>query len=119
MTLTSMVIGVGIAALIVTLAIYFLKGEIKNWLISFLQNFAGVLFIFSGLVKAVDPLGTAYKMQDYFAEFEATFSGTAFNFLAPMFPWFSQQADIVSVVMIVFEIALGVMLIIGFLRKLT
>lgn len=119
MTLTSMVIGVGIAALIVTLAIYFLKGDIKNWLISFLQNFAGVLFIFSGLVKAVDPLGTAYKMQDYFAEFEATFSGTAFSFLAPMFPWFSEQAAIVSVVMIVFEIVLGVMLIVGFLRKLT
>ena len=26
----------------------------------------GVLFIFSGLVKAIDPLGLAYKMQEFF-----------------------------------------------------
>lgn len=119
MSLLSMVIGVGIVALIITLAIYFLKGEIKNWLLSFLQNFTGVLFIFSGIVKAVDPLGTAYKMQDYFAEFHSTFSETSFKFIAPMFPWFSDHAIAVSVIMIVFEIALGVMLIIGALRKTT
>lgn len=119
MTLLSMVIGVGIVALIVTLAIYFLKGKINNWLVSLLQNFAGVLFVWSGLVKAVDPLGTAYKMEDYFAEFEATFSGTAFNFLAPMFPWFSEHSVAISVIMIVFEIVLGVMLVIGALRKFT
>ncbi len=119
MSLLSMVIGVGIVALIVTLAIYFLKGEIKNWLISYLQNFAGVLFVWSGLVKAVDPLGTAYKMEDYFAEFEATFSGTSFSFLAPMFPWFSEHSIAISVIMIVFEIVLGVMLIIGAMRKFT
>jgi uncharacterized membrane protein YphA (DoxX/SURF4 family) len=114
-----MIIGVGIVAILVTLATYFLKGEIKNWLISLLQNFTGVLFIWSGLVKAVDPLGTAYKMQDYFAEFYSTFSETSFSFIAPMFPWFSEHAIATSVIMIVFEIALGVMLIIGAMRKIT
>lgn len=119
MTLTSMLIGVGIVAFIITLAIYFLKGGIKSWLISYLQNFTGVLFIFSGLVKAVDPLGTAYKMQDYFGEFEATFSGTSLSFIAPLFPWFSEHSVAISVFMIVLEIVLGVMLIIGAMKKLT
>ncbi|RYG41233.1 MAG: DoxX family protein, partial [Chitinophagaceae bacterium] len=29
----------------------------------------GVLFIFSGLVKAIDPRGLAYKMQEFFEAF--------------------------------------------------
>ena len=34
---------------------------------TFLQHFTGVLFIISGLVKAVDPMGTAFKMEQYFS----------------------------------------------------
>jgi len=28
--------------------------------------FVGILFIFSGLIKANDPLGLSYKMQEFF-----------------------------------------------------
>jgi hypothetical protein len=33
----------------------------------------GVVFIFSGTVKAIDPLGTVYKLHDYFQAFNITF----------------------------------------------
>ena len=72
MTLSTLLLYIGIAAIILTLGIGFWKKGHKTWTMTFLQNFCGVLFIFSGWVKAVDPLGTAYKMEQYFAEFEVT-----------------------------------------------
>lgn len=119
MTLGIVLIYIGIAALILTAATFLVFHERKNLLVSLLQNFCGALFIFSGWVKAVDPLGTAYKMEQYFAEFQATFSDTAASFLAPLFPWLSGYVNTFSVVMIILEIVLGLALILGAHRKLT
>lgn len=93
----------------------------KNLFLTFLQHFCGVWFIFSGLVKAVDPIGTAYKMEDYFAQFENTFAGlnNIFAGIAPVFPWLSAYSNGFAIFMIVLEIVLGIMLIIGFSRRLT
>lgn len=119
-TLSGLLIGVAIAAAILTAitALVFKEGH-KSWLMSYLQNYTGALFVFSGMVKAVDPLGTAYKMEQYFGEFAYTFEPTWFGFLAPVFPWFSNYSVVFSVVMIVFEIVLGLMLIMGARSKLT
>ncbi len=117
MTLTKLVLIVGVLALILTLVNIFVLNKNRNTLISYLQNFCGVLFIVSGLVKAVDPLGTAYKMVDYFAEFETVFADTWFSFIAGIFPVLSNASVGFSVFMIVLEIVLGVMLIIGFKNK--
>lgn len=65
----------------------------------------GGLFIFSGLIKAIDPLGTAYKMEDYFHVW-----GTEF-----MVPF----ATTLAVLMIAFEVILGVALLLGYMRNLT
>jgi len=86
---------------------------------TFLQNYCGVLFLVSGFVKAVDPLGTAYKMEQYFDEFYTTAEGTWFSFLAPMFPFFAEFSIWFSVFVIIFEIILGLMLIMGVKSKLT
>jgi len=119
-TLTGLLIGVLIFALIATGLITILtKKKPKSWVMTFLQNYCGGLFIFSGLVKAVDPLGTAYKMEQYFDEFYTTFEGTWFGFLAPLFPMLSKQAIWFSVSMIIFEIVLGLALILGVRSKLT
>ncbi len=117
-TLSKLVIGVAIAAAVLTGAIAVLKKP-KNWIMTYAQNFCGALFLFSGWVKAVDPLGTAYKLEQYFGEFASTFEGTWMSFIAPMFPFLSNYAVGFSVVTIVFEIVLGLMLLLGMRTKLT
>ena len=118
MTFTGVVIYVAIAAAILTLILKFGTDRVKHILLSFLQNFCGILFLFSGWVKAVDPMGTAFKMEQYFTEFQATFDGTALDFLTGIFPVFSEYSIAFSVFMIVYEMVVGVMLIIGSRRKL-
>lgn len=119
MTLGTLVITIAIVAFILTLIFGFGLRRVENWLVSFLQNFAGALFIFSGWVKAVDPLGTAYKMEQYFGEFESTIAGTKLSGLASIFPWMAEYAIAFSVFMIVLEIVVGLMLILGYFRKAT
>src|SRR5687767_15254577 len=77
MTLQNLILYIAIGAVILTVLIGLLKKGHKSWVATFLQNFTGILFIVSGLVKAVDPLGTAYKMEQYFTEFEYTFRETS------------------------------------------
>jgi len=66
-----------------------------------------ITFIFSGFVKLVDPLGSAYKFEEYFG-----FDVLNLEFLIP-------YALPFSIVLILAEIMLGVMLLMGYLPKLT
>lgn len=119
LTLTELLIYTGIVAFLLTAVTGFVFKGHKSWIMTYLQNFCGALFLFSGYVKAIDPLGTAYKMEQYFTEFQSTFEGTWVSFIAPLFPWLSSFSAGFSVFMIVFEIVLGLMLIIGAKPKLT
>ena len=44
-----------------------------NILRTFIRIVIGLVFIFSGIVKAIDPLGSAYKFHDYFQAFSIGF----------------------------------------------
>lgn len=119
MNLTTLLTYIGIGAVIFTLLVVFFWKREKSLVITFLQSFCGLLFLFSGWVKAVDPLGTAYKMEQYFHEFEYTFEPSIFSFLTPLFPFLGKMSIGISVAMIVFEIVLGMMLLIGYKPKFT
>lgn len=119
MTLTTLIIIFALAGAALTALIGFSKAGKINWLVSFLQNFTGTWFIFSGAVKAIDPMGTAFKMEQYFAEFVRAFEGTWFSFLAPLFPKLSAASATFSVAMITLEIIVGLALILGGRNKLT
>ena len=119
MTLGLLLLYIALTALVLTLAAGFGLKRVQNWPLSYLQFFAGTLFVVSGWVKAIDPLGTAYKMGQYFAAFEGTFEATALSGIAPLFPFLSGYVESFAVIMIVFEIVLGIALIVGYLPRVS
>lgn len=66
---------------------------------SIARTLLGLVFIFSGFVKAVDPLGTTYKIEDYLTAFGSFF--TTFIPAAEVFAW----------LLIAFEFLLGISLL--------
>lgn len=73
--------------------------------------FVGGLFIFSGLVKLNDPVGTAIKMEEYFEVFSNDIS-TLFHYLVPFALPF-------GLIIIILEILLGVAVLINFQMSFT
>jgi len=72
------------------------KASVWVWIA---RIFVGLLFIFSGLIKANDPLGFAYKLQEYFEVFHITFlDGLALT---------------IAIVLCALEMILGFALLIG------
>jgi len=118
MDLQTLLLVIGSVAIVLTLIVGLIMKGHKSWLMTFLQNFCGVFYIFSGWVKAVDPMGMGFKIADYFTAFESVFTGTWFDFLAPLFPFLSQYQVGISMFVIIFEIVLGVMLLLGHRPKL-
>jgi|TARA_B110000238_G_scaffold201193_1_gene255935 uncharacterized membrane protein YphA (DoxX/SURF4 family) len=76
-------------------------------LIHIARILVGVLFIFSGFVKLVDPIGSQYKFQEYFSE-----GVLNMEFLIP-------YALPFAILLILAETLLGVMLLIGYKPKIT
>ncbi|WP_026950403.1 BT_3928 family protein [Algoriphagus mannitolivorans] len=83
----------------------------KQGILWLLRILVGGLFIFSGLIKVNDPVGTAIKLEEYFDVFS--------NDIAGFFYYFKPFALYIGVVLVVAEVVLGVMLILGVKLKQT
>src|SRR5687767_4947268 len=73
---------------------------IRKSIDQFSRFFVGGLFIFSGLIKLNDPIGTKIKMEEYFEVFAEDF-GSFFHYLVP-------YALEIGMVIVVLEVVLGV-----------
>ena len=79
------------------------------------QVIVGLLFIVSGLVKANDPIGLGYKMQEFF---ELWSSGFALeSFVAKLLAVLHDASLGLSIAMITLEILAGVALLLGWQKK--
>src|SRR5690606_2645726 len=78
-----------------------------KYLVHLSRIFVGILFIISGFIKLNDPLGFAYKLQEYFGS-------DVLNI-----PFLDPYALMISIVVVVFEVVLGVFLLVGYKPKFT
>lgn len=83
------------------------KSKFKTFVASIARTLLGLVFIFSGFVKAVDPLGTVYKIEDYLKAF-----GGFFTDLLPL-------ATAAAIGMIALEFVLGICMTLNVRTRLT
>jgi len=91
-----------------------------NNLLKIVTDFAryavGILFIFSGIVKANDPLGFSYKLEEYFEEFAKL--GEYVGFLEPFFHLCKDYALPQAIFIVILEVVLGVAILVRFRVKI-
>ncbi|PKA82231.1 putative membrane protein YphA (DoxX/SURF4 family) [Ulvibacter sp. MAR_2010_11] len=76
-------------------------------LVGISRIFVGILFLISGLIKLNDPVGFSFKLKDYFAP-----DVLDMEFLVP-------YALVIAIFVVIYEVLLGVMIIIGYAKKFT
>jgi len=78
-----------------------------KYIVGFLRIFVGIFFIISGFIKLNDPVGFSFKLKDYFAP-----DVLNLEFLVP-------YALVIALFVVIFEVLLGIMLILGYAKKFT
>lgn len=81
--------------------------QTKTIIAGICRTLLGVVFVFSGAVKAIDPLGTVYKIEDYLKAF-----GGVFTDLMPL-------AEVAAWGLIILELLLGVSMVLNVRTKWT
>ena len=75
--------------------------RIKSLIAAISRNILGLVFVFSGAVKAIDPLGTVYKIEDYLKAFG--------GFMTDLLP----LAEVAAWGLIALELLLGVCMLLN------
>jgi uncharacterized membrane protein YphA (DoxX/SURF4 family) len=83
------------------------KLKIMKYIVGFSRLFVGILFIISGLIKLNDPIGFAFKLDEYFGP-------TVLDL-----PFLIPYALAISIFVVIFEVVLGIFLLIGYKPKFT
>ena len=78
-----------------------------KYLVGIARLIVGFLFVISGLIKLNDPVGFAFKLQDYFAP-----EVLNLEFLMP-------YALPLAMLLVIVEVLVGVALLIGYFKRLT
>lgn len=113
MTIWTINLYVLIAALLLTILFRQIRKP-KSLVLEILKNFVGSYFVFSGIIKAIDPAGTGIKMEEYFEIFTQYIP-----FLSGLWHALAEQALNFSMFMIILEIFLGFALILGAIPRIT
>ena len=88
-----------------------MKNTKLNYTLNVICRWAvGLVFIFSGFVKGVDPMGTTFKVQEYM---------TAWSIGSMTFEWALPLAGLLSIALICAEFMVGIMLITNAYRRLS
>src|SRR5688572_304808 len=83
----------------------------RKFIDQFARYFVGGLFIFSGLIKLNDPVGTEIKLEEYFEVFGQDFGS--------FFLIFKPYALEIGMVLIVLEVVLGIAVLIYYKMEIT
>ena len=83
-----------------------------KFLAHFSRIFVGIIFIFSGLIKLNDPVGTEIKLEEYFDVF-----ATDFPFMAGFWHFWVPYALYLSIFLCALELVLGVCLLVQYKLK--
>lgn len=78
-----------------------------KYIVNFSRTIVGILFIISGAIKLNDPVGFSFKLEEYFG-------ADVLNL-----PFLTPYALGIALFLVVFEVLLGVMLLLGYKRKFT
>ena len=77
----------------------------KKISVSLVRLLVGVVFIISGFVKLVDPIGFSFKLEEYFEPHVLDM------------PFFIPYAYPIAIFVVAFELILGVLWFLGYLRS--